>query len=49
MKIIFARSKHIELIFFYKLEQAKKHGFGSEKNSKNMNIIFASLKTFKEA
>ena len=30
------------------LEKAKKHGFGSEKNSKNMNIIFASLKTFKK-
>ena len=48
MEIIFARSKNIELIF-YMLEKAKKHGFGSEKNSKNMNIIFASLKTFKEA
>jgi len=49
MEIIFARSKNIELIFFYLLERTKIHGFGSEKNSKNMNIIFASLKTFKEA
>ena len=47
MKIIFASSKNIELIFL-ELEKARKHGFGSEKTSKSMNIIFARLETFKK-
>ena len=45
----FCKIKKYRVDFFYMLERAKKHGFGSEKNSKNMDIIFASLKTFKEA
>ena len=45
----FCKLKKHKVDFFYMLEKAQKHGFGSEKNSKNMNIIFASLKTFKKA
>ena len=44
MEIIFASSQNIDLIF-YMLEKAQKYGFGSQKISKNINIIFASLKT----